>query len=70
MLLVGVTCSDPECAEEREVALGELDELDEYPCDCGYGSVVVRVSELDEPTRSVSLVSLPDRRRASTRKAA
>jgi hypothetical protein len=46
MLLVTVMCSDPRCVEEREIAVGELDELDEHLCDCGYGFVVVSVSAL------------------------
>jgi hypothetical protein len=46
MLLVTIVCSDPECIEEREVAVGELDAVDRYLCDCGHGFVVLRVSEL------------------------
>ena len=70
MLLVTVVCSDPECAEERKVAVKDLDATDETVCDCGHGLVVVAVSELDEPARSGSVVSLPDRRTSPTRRAA
>lgn len=70
MLLVTVVCSDPECAEEREIALTDLDAIDATACDCGYGFVVVTVSELDEPARSGSLISLPERRTSPTRRAA
>jgi hypothetical protein len=70
MLLVTVICSDPDCTEEREIAVDELDALDAHLCDCGHGFVLVAVSELDEPARSGSLVSLPDRRTPPTRRAA
>jgi hypothetical protein len=70
MLLVKVVCSDPECAEEREVAVADLDAIDETVCDCGHGLVVVAVSELDEPDRSGSLISLPERKPAPSRRAA
>jgi hypothetical protein len=70
MLLVTVMCSDPQCVEEREIAVVELDELHEHPCDCGYGFVVVSVSALAETPRSGSLISLPDRRRPPSRRAA
>jgi hypothetical protein len=70
MLLVKVVCSDPACIEEREIAVHDLDEVDSEFCECGYGFAVVTVSELNEPARSGSLVSLPKRRRTPTRKAA
>jgi hypothetical protein len=70
MLLVTVVCSDPECAEEREVAVEDLDAVDATVCDCGYGFVVVAVSGLDEADRPGSLVSLPKRRPAPSRRAA
>jgi hypothetical protein len=70
MLLVTVACSDPECIEEREIAVTELDALDAHGCECGHGFVVVAVSELDEPARSGSVVDLPERRVAPRRRAA
>jgi hypothetical protein len=70
MLLVTVICSDPDCIEEGEVAVVDLDALDDTVCDCGHGFVFVAVSELDEPARSGSVVSLPDRRTRPTRRAA
>ena len=70
MLLVAVICSDPDCAEEREVAVEELNAIDETCCECGYGFVVVAVSELDQADRSGSLISLPGRRPAPSRRAA
>jgi hypothetical protein len=70
MLLVNVVCSDPDCAEEREVAVESLGAIDDTVCDCGYGFVVVSVSELDEHDRSGSLLSLPERRPRPHRRAA
>jgi hypothetical protein len=70
MLLVRVVCSDPACFEEREVAVEDLDAIDEHICSCGHGFVVVAVSELDEPTQTGSLVPLPEPRRAPRRRAA
>jgi hypothetical protein len=70
MLLVKVVCSDPECVEEREVELADLDALDDTVCDCGHGFMVVAVSELDEPGQKGSLISLPERRGAPSRRAA
>jgi hypothetical protein len=70
MLLVTVVCSDPECIEEREIAVGELDEIENHVCDCSHGFVVVTVSELNEPDLSGSLISLPEREPAPNRRAA
>jgi hypothetical protein len=70
MLLVTVVCSDPECIEEREVAVEDLNAIDDTVCDCGHGFMVVAVSALDESARSGSVVSLPERRVAPRRRAA
>jgi hypothetical protein len=70
MLLVTVLCSDPECVEEREIVLVDLDAIDGHACDCGHGFVVVAVSEVDEPKQPGALVSLPERRRQPRRRAA
>jgi hypothetical protein len=70
MLLVTVVCSDPECEEEREIAVEELDAIDADVCDCGHGFVVISVSELAETPPAGSLVSLPDRHRSPRRRAA
>jgi len=70
MLLVTVACSDPECVEEREIAVEELDGVDAYFCDCGHGFVVVAVSGLDEAPREAPVVSLPTRQRGPSRRAA
>jgi hypothetical protein len=70
MLLVKVVCSDPGCTEEREAVVRDLDAVDASLCECGYGLVVVAVSEIDEELRPGSLISLPDRRRTESRRAA
>ena len=70
MLLVKVVCSDPECIEEREIAVEDLDQIDASVCDCGHGFAVVAVSELDQGARPGSVVSLPERGRGQTRRAA
>ncbi len=69
MLLVSVVCSDPECAEERELAVPDLDAIDDDVCECGHGFVVIAVSELDQAPGG-SVVELPARRRRSDRRAA
>jgi hypothetical protein len=70
MFLVMIVCSDSECIEEREMAVDDLDAIDNHLCECGHGFVVVTVSELDEPERSGSLISLPERERTPSRRAA
>jgi hypothetical protein len=70
MFLVTVVCSDPECAEEREIAVEDLDAVDATVCECGHGFVVVTVSELGAPERSGSLIPLPHRKPAPRRRAA
>jgi hypothetical protein len=70
MLLVTVVCSDPECGEELEVVVDDLDAVETVVCDCAHGFVVVAVSEFGETDSGGSLISLPQRRRAQTRRAA
>ena len=70
MFLVQIVCSDPDCAEEREIAAEDLEEAEGSVCECGHGFVVISVSELDEPARSGRLISLPERRRSTARRAA
>jgi hypothetical protein len=67
MFLVTIVCSDPECSEEREVAVPDLDAVDGYVCECGHGFVVISVSELDQPG---GVLRFPERRPASHRRAA
>jgi hypothetical protein len=70
MLLVTVMCSDPECVEEREIVVDGLQAVETHVCDCGFGFAVVSVAELAETRMSRSLISLPDRRRKPSRRAA
>ena len=44
MFLVRVMCSDPECTEEGEIVVADLDEVDLSVCDCGHGFLVVAVA--------------------------
>jgi hypothetical protein len=47
MLVARMLCSDPQCAEEVEILVEEVDELDRVWCECGYGLVVTAVSETE-----------------------
>ena len=47
MYLARIVCSHGECTEEKELIVESLDELDEGACPCGYGFVVVSVSEVE-----------------------
>jgi hypothetical protein len=62
MLQVLVVCSD--CAEESEVLVEELDELEREVCACGYSCVVLSASEF-EPVyaKRGELIELPQRSR-------
>jgi len=68
MLLARIVCSDPNCTEELEVTVQQLDELDGFVCECGYGFVLIDVAELRQS--GGSLVSIPVRRRTPERRAA
>ncbi len=68
MLLARIVCSDPRCIEELEVEIGELDELNGFVCECGYGFVLMEVSELRRTDGS--LLAFPSRERAPERRAA
>jgi hypothetical protein len=39
-------CSDPACAEEQEIVIAELTELDSACCECGFGLVVTAISQV------------------------
>ena len=47
MWIAQVLCSGQECTEEIEVVVESLDELAGLACDCGYGFMLVRVSEVE-----------------------
>jgi hypothetical protein len=44
MWIVRVVCSDPECAEEQEVVVDELDEIEAVVCECECCVVAVEVA--------------------------
>jgi hypothetical protein len=44
--LAHVICSGRECAEEVEVVIDELEELDEMACHCSHGFVVLSISDV------------------------
>ena len=45
MWLVKVFCSD--CAEEADVVVEEIDDVEREACPCGYGFVVLAVASWD-----------------------
>jgi hypothetical protein len=47
MLIARMLCSDPECAEEVEILVEQVDELDRVWCECGYGLVVTGISQIE-----------------------
>jgi hypothetical protein len=47
MWIVDVACSDDACAEEWEVVVSDLAELDLVACACGCGGVVLRVANFE-----------------------
>lgn len=56
MLLATLVCSDPDCYEELEIVIEDLDELAGLVCECGYGFVLSNVSELErEEAKVVSI---------------
>lgn len=59
---VTVVCSA--CAEEEEVVVEELDDVDREACPCGYSYVVLSVASF-EPVHAeqAELLQLPRRRR-------
>ena len=60
MLLAKIVCSDPDCPEQAEVAIEHVGELEGRVCECGFGFVLMQISELREPGGEV--VSIATRR--------
>jgi hypothetical protein len=54
MLIASLICSDPDCAQERDVVAASLDAVDrEAPCcDCGCTLVVLAVSGWEPAARA------------------
>ncbi len=44
---VHIECSGQDCAEELEIVVDELDELDGLSCDCGHGFVLLSLGEVE-----------------------
>ncbi|MGN6814736.1 MAG: hypothetical protein ACTHK3_01455 [Solirubrobacterales bacterium] len=44
MWIVKVVCSDPDCAEEQELIIAELDEADAAVCECGCCVITLAVA--------------------------
>jgi hypothetical protein len=53
MFVIRVVCSDPDCAEESEVFVEELDEADSFVCGCEHCVIVLSVAEL-KPIHAIS----------------
>jgi len=47
MWIVQVGCSDPDCTEERELFVAEIDEVDDAICDCECCFVVLTVASFE-----------------------
>jgi hypothetical protein len=45
VLIAHIHCSDPVCTAEIEVTVENLEELDGFVCECGYGYVLIAVEE-------------------------
>jgi hypothetical protein len=61
VLLAKIVCSDPDCPAEAEVAIDHVSELEGRVCECGFGFVLMQISELRQPGGEV--VSIATRRR-------
>ena len=47
MWIVKVVCSDPACAEEREIVVAELDEIEALACECDCCFVSLSVASFE-----------------------
>ena len=59
MLLAKIVCCDPDCPEEAEIAIEHVRELDGRVCECGFGFVLMQISELNE--RGGKVISIASR---------
>lgn len=48
MWVVDLVCSDDECAQEIELLVADLDEVDRIACECGCAFVTLSVAEAIE----------------------
>ena len=47
MWMAHVICSGQECTEELEILIDDLSELDRINCGCGYGTMLLTLSEVE-----------------------
>jgi hypothetical protein len=67
MLQVTIVCSS--CAEESEVEVENLEQVEREVCECGYSYVVLSVAEF-EPVHAAGGQLIELRRRGELRRAA
>jgi hypothetical protein len=70
VLLAKIVCSDRKCPEEAEVAIKHVRELDGRVCECGFGFVLMQISELAEPGGDVVSIATRVNPSAPRRRAA
>jgi hypothetical protein len=54
MWVIDLVCSDDNCAQEFEILVADLDEVDWYACDCGCCLVTLGVAEAVEVRLSLA----------------
>jgi hypothetical protein len=47
MWIAHLLCSGPDCTEEVEVVIDDLDELDRVGCSCGHTFLLLTVSDVE-----------------------
>jgi hypothetical protein len=55
MFIVNVSCSDQSCAEEFEAVVERIEDADGVVCECGHGTVLVSVAELETGAQVIEL---------------
>jgi hypothetical protein len=65
MFIVHVSCSDESCAEEIEAVVERIEDADDVVCECGHGTVLVSVAELDTGAQVIELRVAGERRLAA-----
>jgi hypothetical protein len=55
MFVVNVACSDETCAEEIEAVVERIEDVDDVVCECGSGTVLVSVAELETGAQVIEL---------------
>jgi hypothetical protein len=47
MFVINVVCSDPDCSEELDVFVAELEEADSVACECGHCVATLSVASFE-----------------------